>query len=78
MQYENAKIFEGTYPTTVEMVGHLKREPIRKDNEVVIVLGKNAIRVTIEINDSFYCKSDIKKELEQLFVQILKNYDWFF
>ena len=37
--------------------------------------GRNAITVSIEINDSFYCKSDIKKELEQCFDQILKNYD---
>lgn len=78
MQYENAKKYEGEYLTKLSIQGHLKREPIRKSNEVVIVPGRNAITIDIQINDSYYCKSDIKKELEQLFEQILKMYDWFF
>lgn len=75
MPYEDAKEYEGEYPTEICMKGHLKREPIKKSNEVVIVPGRNAITINIKINESYYCKSDIKKEFEQLFEQILKMYD---
>lgn len=72
---DDAKKYSGVYPTNLEVVGHLKQEPIKDRNTTVIVPGRNAIKVNILINDSFYLKEDIKKELEQLFEQILTYYD---
>jgi len=73
--YEDAKKYEGNYLSSIKLIGHLKKEPIKKDNITVIVPGRNAITVNIEINDSSYCKTDIKKELEQIFNQILNYFD---
>ncbi len=68
-------LYEGPYPTHIEIISDMDRKYVKNGSIKVLVPGNGAIKVKIDINSQSYKKSDIKKGLAQVFEQILKNYD---